>query len=62
MTIGSTQCRPAGLRRLWASLTRCEMDGCGERPVHLGWCAHHAPEYNPAPDEYWGDQDGSDQR
>jgi hypothetical protein len=48
------------LKLLWARLTRCEAEGCEERPVHLGWCAQHAPEYCPAPDEYWGDDDCSD--
>jgi hypothetical protein len=62
---GPMKGRSRGLTRLWARLTRCEMEGCDERPVHLGWCAHHAPEYNPAPDEYWGDvrwddEDGGD--
>jgi hypothetical protein len=44
-----------GLRQLWAWLTWCAAEGCQERPVHLGWCARHAPAYDPAPDEYWGD-------
>jgi hypothetical protein len=43
------------LRALWVRLTRCDAEGCGERPVHLGWCAAHAPAYDPGPDEYWGD-------
>jgi hypothetical protein len=43
------------LRGLWVRLTRCDAEGCGERPVHLGWCAAHAPAYDPGPDEYWGD-------
>ncbi len=54
---GATQGRPIGLRRLRAWLTRCEMESCEERAVHLGWCALHAPEYNPGPDEYWGDEE-----
>ncbi len=49
------------LKRLWARLTMCEAEGCEERPVHLGWCAQHAPEYCPAPDEYWGDDYRSDE-
>lgn len=53
---GSEQGWLVALKRLWARLTRCEAVGCEERPVHLGWCAQHAPEYCPAPDEYWGDE------
>jgi uncharacterized protein (TIGR04222 family) len=41
------------LRRCWLWLTTCAESGCGEPPVHLGWCSEHAPE----PDEHWGDQD-----
>ncbi len=52
---GPTHGKRLGLTGLWARLTRCETEGCEERPVHLGWCALHAPEYAPAPDEYWGD-------
>jgi hypothetical protein len=52
---GPAQSGPDRLRELWAWLTRCEADGCRERPVHLGWCARHAPAYDPGPDEYWGD-------
>jgi hypothetical protein len=52
---------PDRLGRLWAWLVRCDAEGCGERPVRLGWCARHAPAYDPAPDEYWGDPE-SDQR
>ena len=58
---GSAQGRFVTLKRLWARLTRCEAEGCEERPVHLGWCARHAPEYHPAPDEYWGDEYCSDE-
>lgn len=46
---------PVLVTRFWAWLTRCAADGCDERPVHLGWCAAHAPAYEPAPDEYWGE-------
>jgi hypothetical protein len=46
---------PRGVTRLWVWLSRCEAQGCAERPVHLGWCAEHTPAYTPAPDEYWGD-------
>jgi hypothetical protein len=53
---GSAQGALVGLKRLWARLTMCEVEGCEDRPVHLGWCARHAPDYNPAPDEYWGDE------
>ena len=58
---GPAQGRPFRLERLWEWLTRCEADGCRERPVHLGWCARHALAYDPAPDEYWGDPE-PDQR
>lgn len=50
-----------GLRGVWARLTRCDAEGCQERAVHLGWCARHAPAYDPGPDEYWGDPN-ADQR
>lgn len=43
--------------RLWRWLTTCDEPGCDEHPVHLGWCAVHAPPYEPGPDEYWGDRD-----
>lgn len=46
---------------MWARLTRCDAEGCQERAVHLGWCARHAPAYDPGPDEYWGDPN-ADQR
>lgn len=42
------------LRQLWVWLSRCDAPGCDERPVHLGWCAQHAPADDPRPDEYWG--------
>jgi uncharacterized protein (TIGR04222 family) len=41
------------LRRCWLWLTTCAESGCGNPPVHLGWCDEHAP----GPGEYWGDQD-----
>ena len=28
--------------------------------MHLGWCARHTSAYDPAPDEYWGDEYRSD--
>jgi hypothetical protein len=44
------------LKRFWSWLTTCAEDGCGNHPVHLGWCGEHAPGHDPAPDEYWGDE------
>jgi hypothetical protein len=57
---GPAQREPFGFIRLWTWISRCEMEGCDARPVHLGWCAAHAPAYDPPPDEYWGDGDGAD--
>jgi hypothetical protein len=51
---GRAQGGPYRLEQLWAWLTRCDAEGCRERPVHLGWCDLHAPAYDPGPDEYWG--------
>lgn len=51
---GRAQGTPSRLEQLWTWLTRCDEEGCRERPVHLGWCARHAPAYDPEPDEYWG--------
>jgi len=41
------------VKRFWLWLTRCSEPGCGNHPVHLGWCAEHAPRYDPGPDEFW---------
>jgi hypothetical protein len=41
--------------RFWSWLTTCAENGCGNHPVHLGWCSEHAPRHDPAPDEYWSD-------
>ncbi|HLU55992.1 MAG TPA: hypothetical protein VKZ81_11070 [Pseudonocardia sp.] len=54
---GSAQSGPERLKALWKWLTTCDAEGCAERPVHLGWCARHAPAYDPGPDEYWGDEE-----
>jgi hypothetical protein len=51
---GAAQSGPERLTALWAWLTRCAAEGCRERAAHLGWCAGHAPAYDPGPDEYWG--------
>jgi hypothetical protein len=52
---GRLEPRMSLLTRLWHRLTTCEENGCGNRPLHLGWCSEHAPAYDPKPDEYWGD-------
>jgi hypothetical protein len=45
------------LVRFWLWLTTCVENGCGNQPVHLGWCSEHAPGFDPGPDEYWGDEE-----
>lgn len=44
------------LRRLWAWVATCARPDCAAAPVFLGWCEDHAPDYEPGPDEYWGDE------
>lgn len=41
------------VKRFWLWLTTCSEPSCGNHPVHLGWCAEHAPRYDPGPDEFW---------
>lgn len=52
---GPTQYGSLWLRQLWKWLSRCDVEGCEERPVHMGWCARHTPVDDRTPDEYWGD-------
>ena len=44
------------LRAAAARLAQCTTEGCTARPEQLGWCARHAPDDDPGPDEYWGER------